>query len=153
MPQNEIPVNQVPQTPPTPPQTSIPSDPAPVVASPAYLWDTQENVRHSIRVICDEEGLSVLLKDQLSATLHCESNWNPKCVHPNTLNGKVVSTDYGLCQINDYYHIGPGKDFPSVEYVMNNPEACVRWMCRLALAGKLTLWVCYLKGMYEHYSA
>lgn len=107
--------------------------------------------------VCQEEGLGVIkgvtgtLADDLYKTVHCESNFNPRCVHPNIVNGKTVSTDYGICQINDYYHIGPGKDFPSVDYVLTNPEACVRWMAQMFKAGKADMWVCHLRGMFKFY--
>lgn len=116
-------------------------------------WTDAVSNRHNVRVICDQEGLSVQQKNDLSATLHCESNYNPACIHPNIVEGRVTSTDYGICQVNDYYHIGPGKDFPSAQYVLDNPEACVRWMCRQWKAGNGRLWVCYSKSMYKEYSA
>ena len=124
----------------------------PVVMTPAtqkYLWDTKENCRHSIRVICDEEGLTVQQKNDLSATLHCESNWNPKCVHPNIVNDKVMSTDYGICQWNDYYH---GKEI-SPKDAVNDPEKAVRLMCQYVKRGQLNLWVCYKTGMFLKYSS
>jgi hypothetical protein len=127
--------------------------PIPPTPPPKYLWDTPANARHSLRVICDEEGLTVALKNDFSRTINCESGYHIGAVHPNVVNGKVVSTDYGICQINDHYHIGAGKDFPSVEYVMNNPEACVRWAARMAKAGKLDLWVCHSSGLCKSYSA
>ena len=116
-------------------------------------WDTADNCRHNVRAICDLEGLTEVQKDNLSKTIHCESNYNPACVHPNTFNGKVSTTDYGICQINDYWHIGPGKDFPSSEYVLQNPEACVRWMCNQWKAGNANAWVCHSKGLFNNYSA
>lgn len=144
-----VPSEQQPMnTPDTPPEAPI----APV-EPPKYLWDTTEHARHSVRLICDEEGLSVKEKNDLSATIHCESNYNPKCIHKNLVNGKVQTTDFGICQVNDYWHIGPGKDFPSVDYVLNNPDACVRWMCKQWRMGRGKLWVCYLKNMYKNYSA
>jgi C-type lysozyme/alpha-lactalbumin family len=129
------------------------NSPQPSATPPAYLWDTPANVRHSVRAICDEEGLTVDQKNALSSTVHCESDYNPKAIHPNVVSGKVGSTDYGLCQINDYWHIGPGKDFPSKDFVLDNPEKCVRWMCRQWLAGNANAWVCHLKGLYENYAA
>lgn len=116
-------------------------------------WTGQENCRHNVRVLCDLEGLTVAQKDDLSSTVHCESDYNPKCVHPNVVNGKTASTDYGICQINDYFHIGEGKDFPSVEYVLDNPEACVRWMCKQWLAGNGRLWVCKLRNLNSNYTS
>lgn len=101
--------------------------------------------------VCKEKSLGIKMTSDLYKTIHCESDFNPKCVHPNIVNGHVSSTDYGICQINDYWHIGAGKDFPSVDYVLNHPEACVRFMCDMFLAGKARLWVCYLRGMYLNY--
>ncbi|MDE2102085.1 MAG: hypothetical protein KGL39_32870 [Patescibacteria group bacterium] len=114
-------------------------------------WENKDVARHNVRVICDQEGLTFAQKNDLTATIHCESNFNPTCVNKNMIGNKVASTDYGICQINDYYHIGDGKDFPSVDYVLNNPEACVRWMCKMWLSGQAKMWVCYLKGMYLNY--
>lgn len=137
---------------PTPPTPITPPVEAPSVPQD-LLWSTPENARHSVRVICDEEGLTYKQKDDLSRTVHCESGYQPKLVHPNVVNGKVSTIDYGIAQINDYWHIGPGKDFPSKEYVLANPEACIRWMAREWKAGRGRQWVCYAKGMSEHYSA
>jgi hypothetical protein len=130
----------------------------PPVVSPASVdtlvpWTGKENCRHNVRVLCDLEGLTEAQKDDLSSTVNCESGYNPACVHPNIVNGKVASTDYGIAQINDYYHIGEGKDFPSSEYVLQNPEADIRWMCKQWLAGNGRLWVCKLKNMNISYSS
>lgn len=116
-------------------------------------WGTIANNHHNIRALCDLEGLTVQQKNDLTATLHCESGWNTETIHKNVVNGQVASTDYGICQINDYYHIGEGKDFPSVDFVMRNPEACVRWMCKQWKAGNGRLWVCFSKNLYTHYAS
>jgi hypothetical protein len=137
---------------------SMENETVPPVVSPANVdtlvpWTGTENCRHNVRVLCDLEGLTEQQKDDLSATVHCESNYNPACVHPNIVNGKTASTDYGICQINDYWHIGEGKDFPSSDYVLQNPDACVRWMCQQWKAGNANAWVCHLKGLYLNYSS
>lgn len=129
------------------PQLPIPSQEGP------FLWETAAEARHSVRVICDEEGLTVAQKNMLSQVVHCESNYNPGCVHPNVVNGKVTSTDFGIAQINDYYHIGKGKDFPSAQFVLDNPEACIRWMCKQMKAGHINLWVCASRNLYRAYAA
>lgn len=141
-----------------PPEPITPVSPSvQPISTPKYLWDNPMDVRHSIRVICDEEGLTVDQKNALCATLECESDFKTNLIHPNYVINKVTgaktlsTTDYGLCQINDYWHIGSGKDFPSVDYVMNNPEACVRWMCSMCKAGELDLWVCHSAGLYKKY--
>lgn len=101
--------------------------------------------------ICGVKGLNADQSSDLYATIHCESNFNPSLVHPNIVNGVTASTDYGICQVNDYWHIGVGKDFPSVAYVLSNPDKCVEWMCDMWLAGKQDLWVCFSKGLYLKY--
>ncbi len=134
--------------PPQPTPTPVP-DPTPV---PKYLWDTPDNAQHSVRVICDEEGLTLKDKNDLTACVHVESNFNPKAQHQNRdRQGVVTSTDYGIVQVNDFWHIGPGKDFPTVDYVLTNPEACVRWMARLFKSGRKNLWSSYNSGAYQQY--
>ena len=115
-------------------------------------WDTKENCRHNVRVICDLEGMTEQQKDDISKTIHCESDYNPNCVHPNYVNGQISSTDFGIAQVNSFWHIGPAKDFPSPEYVIANPEECVRWMCKNWKTGA-NMWVCHLRGLFEHYTA
>lgn len=115
-------------------------------------WTGQENCRHNVRVLCDLEGLTVKQKDDLSSTVHCESDYNPSCVHPNIVDGKTASTDYGIAQINDYFHIGTGKDFETIADAMD-PEKAIRWMAKQWLAGNGRLWVCKLKNMNVNYSS
>lgn len=131
--------------------TPPPVSPAPT-APPMYLWDTFENARHSVRVICDQAGLSVEDKNIMCACVQVESNFNPLCEHGNLdKDRKVWSTDYGIAQINDYFHIGAGKEFPSAEYVLANPEECIRWMARQWKAGNAHLWSSYTSGAYRKY--
>lgn len=150
---------------PTPVATVPPAPiPAPVPSSP-LLFDTPQNARHSVRVMCDNAGLSIvpnvlihgreyLAKDVICACIEVESQFynylpsgNPT-KHQNIVGGKVSSTDWGICQINDYYHIGKGKDFPSVDYVMANPDKAVQFMIDCYKAGELKLWVSYSSGQY-----
>ena len=140
---------------PTPvdPVPEAPEAPTANVDTPKYDWGTPTSSRLAVRQICDEEGLTVDQKDDMSKIIHCESGYNVKTVHPNLdKNGNVSTTDYSICQINDYWHIGAGKDFPSVDYVMHNPEAVVRWMCGMIKAGKRNLWVCASSGLCERYT-
>ena len=114
-------------------------------------WDTRENARHSVRVICDQEGLSPGQKNLMSSVIHCESGYDVNCVHPNKspTTGKVMSTDYGICQWNDYYH---GKEI-SPDEALHNPEKAVRLMCHYVLMGRINQWVCFSKSLYRQYSA
>lgn len=139
---------------PTKPPTPTPQPRAVLNPSAPYDWSTPQAARHSCRVIADEEGLTVEQKNLMSQTLHCESGYNNKATHPNlNTKGFVTSTDYGIAQINDHWHIGEGKTFPSVEYVKENPEKVIRWMCKMVKAGKLNLWVCYSSKLYLKYTA
>ncbi len=148
----------------------IPS-PAPTVEEkPKYLWGNTDECRHSLRVIADEEGLTLLQKNNFSQTIHCESGYLPSIVVHNcraadgtihsvrdnvynaAVHGPILSTDYGICQINDYYNIGAGKAFATVGDALN-PEKAVRWAAREFKAGRSFKWVCYSKGMYHSFSA
>lgn len=141
---------------PTPVHTPLP-DPvlSPTEPIDKYLWDTPEQARHSVRVICDEEGLTLKQKNELCATVQAESGFKTQAKNYNFVikNGinHLASTDFGICQINDFYHIGPGKDFPSTDYVLTHPAECVRWMCGMWKAGKMNLWSAWVNGSYKHY--
>lgn len=126
-------------------------EPEPIPEPPKYDWSTPQKARHSVRVICDEEGLTLEQKNTLCATIGCESGWKNTAKLENKKDGKTWSTDWGICQINDYWHIGKGKTFPSVEYVLENPDKVVRWMCKMWKQQQRNLWVCYSKGLYKQY--
>lgn len=123
-----------------------------VGAMPPYSWDTPQNSEHSVRVICDQQGLNPAWKDIIQACVHQESLFNNNAVnHNKNSQGVTTSTDWGICQINDRYHIGTHLDFPSVDYVVNNPDKAVIFMINMSKAGKLNLWVSYSSGAYKKY--
>jgi hypothetical protein len=122
--------------------------PPPIAPQPSYDWSTPEAARHSLRVICDEEGLTAGQKYIMSKVVHCESGYHPATIHPNLYDGKVVSTDYGICQWNDHYH---GTEI-SPDQAVHDPEKAVRLMCQYVKAGKINQWVCYSSGLYLSYS-
>lgn len=143
-----------PLIPPSPP--IMPPEPAkqPTATAPViYLWDTPENARHSLRVICDEEGMTPQQKNLMSQVVHCESGYSIKATHPN-LNayGNVASTDYGICQWNDWWHWIKSQEI-SPEDALNNPEKAVRLMCKYVKEGLISQWVCYSSGLYMKYPA
>lgn len=134
------------------PQKPVIAPPPPVVVptptpAPKYDWSTPAACKHTIRVICDEEGLTVEEKNKLDATINGESGYKLDARRDNYLNGKVWSTDWGLCQWNDYYH---GKEITPDEAV-HNPEKAVRLMCKYWKRGQCNLWVAYSSGAYKKY--
>lgn len=138
------------QTPQTAPETTPP--PAPPPPPPRYDFSTYKAARHSVRLICDEEMLSLYDKEVICACIKQESNFDNRAVAPNKdETGNIWSRDYGICQINDYWSIGPNKPFPSVQFVVDNPEKCVRFMVKMMKAGKLNLWSSYKSGAYLKY--
>ena len=141
----------LPQEPTVPPNVVV-AEPTPIVhpLMPKYDWSTPEAARHSVRLICDDEGLTVAQKNLLSQVVHCESGYHTDAKHPNLRrNGTVASCDYGIAQWNDYYH---GKEI-SPDDAMNDPEKAIRLMCQYVKAGKINQWVCYSSGLYKRYTA
>lgn len=132
-----------PATPPMNPDTLLP-------------WNTTASLSHenwhNVRVLCDLGGLTFNEKEILTACVWQES-WfmtNPKPNQNKLHDGTVWSTDFGIVQVNDYYNIGAGKPFPSVQYVLDNPEACVKWMVGIMKnTGRLQPWASYTTGVYK----
>lgn len=143
-----------PRMPPAP-STSPVTPPLPVTppimpTTPVHglLWNTVQNIRHSVRVICDEEGLSLEQKNTLCATIQAESGFNLHAEHFNyDEHGKLLSVDRGLCQWNNYFH---GKEISAVE-AEENPEKAVRLMCKYWKAGLRNYWIAYKNKSYQRY--
>lgn len=113
-------------------------------ATGKLLFDNYEHSLHSVRVICDEMGLNWSEKATICACIYQESRFNNKAKGYNKDHtGHVVSTDWGICQVNDFYNIGKGKKWSSVQQVLDNPEHVVRWMITCYKQGKLDLWSSY----------
>lgn len=125
----------------------------PKVLDPDILldWSFIESAHHNVRATCDLMGLSWNQKQVLTACVKVESGFDIRAIHRNKNEmGQVWSTDYGIVQINDYFHIGVGKDFSSVEYVLNNPAACVKYMCEYYKKhGHLNAWASFTSGAYK----
>lgn len=145
---------------PTPPMEEPKSAPQPVSvpitvpmpSEPAYLWRTPQEAYHSTRVICDESGLTVDEKNLICACIYQESTFKNGAINRNkNSRGETTSTDWGICQINDYFNIGSGKPFPTVAYVVDNPEKAVRWMLKMYKQGHLNLWSSYKFGAYKQW--
>ena len=90
-------------------------------------------MRHSIRVMCDNAGLTFDAKNILTTCIYQESRFNPKAIGSVNHDG---TRDWGLCQYNDGhnpqtgapYWIGKGATFASTDDVLNDPEKNVRVM-------------------------
>ncbi len=109
-----------------------------------------QNAYHNVRVLCDRAGLTIAEKNLICACIYQESGFKNTALGSNrNAQGVVTSTDYGICQVNDYYHIGNGKDFPSVQYVLDNPANVVQWMISMYKHGMLKQWVSYSSGAYK----
>lgn len=123
-------------------------EPTPIQEVPKYDFSYPKAIRHSIRVICDEEGMSLEQKNTMCATIQAESGFILTAKNFNKdKNGKVLSTDWGLCQWNDYYH---GKEITPDESI-NNPEKAIRLMCQYWKRGQRDLWIAYKNGSYKKY--
>lgn len=115
-------------------------------------WTQPSNAYHNVRVLCDLAGLTVQEKNIICACIYQESQFENTAMCRNRNSGGVVtSTDWGICQINDYFHIGEKKDFPSVQYVLANPETVVNWMIQQYREGNLDMWVSYTSGAYLYW--
>ena len=112
-----------------------------------YKWNTPADACHSFRTICDEVGLSVNEKNMLAKVLNCESGFNIKAINKN--NDARKSTDYGICQYNDFWY----ADLITPEEALNDPEMAVRLYIDEYKAGRLKNWVCYKSGKYKLYNA
>lgn len=131
-------------------QTPVPTPPKPELPPlQALKWSTPQEARHSVRVLCDDLGLSVADKNTICAVISCESGFNTKAVNKNS--DARQSTDYGICQYNSFWYIGEGKPIASIDEALNNPEKCVRVMINQFKKGQLRDWVCYSSGKWVNY--
>lgn len=159
-----------PKTPPTSPVTPKPvpmptPEPAPDTLLP---WVFGKSLTHNnwknVRIICDQEGLTHDQKEDLTATVWGESEFNTaaKCYNyafrkKRDAEGKIIldengkpvfekylsSTDAGLAQWNDKFH--PEISPHDAEF---DPEKAIRLMCKAWKAGHQNWWVAHSSGRY-----
>lgn len=145
-----------------PQEPSIPANPPPMNPDELLPWNTTTRLSHenwhNVRALCDLEGLSHEQKEVLTACVWRESEFmtNPRPNQNKLKDGTVWSSDFGIVQVNDYWNIGPGKPFPTVQFVINSPEACVRWMARYYKQhGNLGVgssgWASFTTGAYKQF--
>lgn len=131
-------------------------------------FETDKLAYHAVRVLCDLAGLNQIplqgysgltAKDLICSCIFQESeflNYKAPGVptkHENlNKDGSLSSTDWGIVQVNDYFHIAPtGSPFASVEVVLSDPQAAVEWMIKCYKAGELSMWDSYLTGAYRQW--
>jgi len=123
---------------------------------PVCDFSTPEKARLSTIRICAEKGLNQTQTETICGVIACESGFNINAKNENKdKNGKVLSTDFGICQYNDYYYIGENKPIPSIDVALHDPEFCVKIMIDIYL-GKISGrrikdWVCFSSGKYTYY--
>lgn len=141
--------HQVDPLPVLPEPVAAPILPPGMPPKPQYDFSTPKAAWHSVRVICDRYQLTLGQKDIVCACIYQESRFQ------NTAVGKnKSSTDWGIVQVNDTpgWHIGPGLQFPSVQYVIDNPEKAVKWMVSvISSSGELQPWASYTSGVYKRW--
>ena len=120
--------------------------------STELAWDTQGNCSHSVRVMCDQAGLTLQDKNIIWACIRQESDFLPTAIGKYNLNG---TRDWGICQFNDGKNahgiplwIGDGAIFPNTQYVLDNPQACVAEMIAQYKLGHINWWASYKTGAY-----
>lgn len=123
-----------------------------------HLMPNKNPVELMVRRVCAEEGMTPEQTEIITAIIWAESGMNPKAEGKPNKNG---TRDWGLCQFNDgpknvppqkKYWIGPKAPFPSVEYVLNNPEQCVRVMCRhIKKTGRYRDWSAFNNKSYRKF--
>lgn len=141
---------------------ALPSQQMPVPATPVdpdsvvYPWDSQKHNWHNVRVLCDKAKLSVADKNIICACIYQESEFfnilpsGLPVTHKNmNAASELLSTDWGIAQINDYWHVKATPDFPSAEYIVAHPEEAVGYMIRCYKAGNIDLWSSYVSGAYK----
>lgn len=117
-------------------------------------WTSQDNNWHNIRVLCDLSGLDLLTKNDLTACVDVESQFlNYYANGKPVMHDNGTSKDWGMFQINDFWHIGVHKDFASVDFVMANPQVCGQFMVDMFKAGKADMWSSHKSGVYKDHLA
>lgn len=130
------------------------SNPAPIV-EPEPIKEPEpmpepETLQAMARRVCKEVGLTTEMTRHLMATIHGESGWNPKARGRNydKKTKKLLSTDWGLCQLNDKWYVGPKCEIKTPEEAIANPEKCVRVMAKAWKKGRAVDWRAYKYKSY-----
>jgi len=99
-----------------------------------------------VKRVCQEEGLNVEQTMEICATVYAESGFDDKAVNKN-LNG---TTDWGLCQFNDYWMWKKEKVI-NPQDALNNPKLAIETMISLYQKRRITNWNGYKSKAYYKY--
>lgn len=120
-------------------------------------WETKQQIRRNVRVLCDEFALSYARKNDLCACIRQESQWLPRIVSRPNKNG---TRDWGLVQVNDGtnskgvpFWIGKGAYFTSTDEVLNDTAKSAIFMIKLFKAGYMRYWSSWNSGAYKKWLA
>ncbi len=140
----------------------VPTTPKPIQQpmSEQPIESEKTRLQRRCKLICIEEGLTNGQIKDMMATITAESNWNPKAIRENKSKGVVVSRDWGICQLNDYWYLRPLK--LTSDQVVNDPELSMRIMAKVWATGKIivdgqtlyfskTDWIPYRTGKYKDF--
>ena len=105
----------------------------------AYPETSKMSLIVQMKDICQKEGLTSQLTQDLIRTCWAESGLNPNCENETTF-------DYGLCQFNIKYYLKPNNITP--EEAIANPLKCVAIMARSFKAGRANDWIAHRNGNY-----
>lgn len=126
------------------PPVMTPTTSEPVTPTIPHLdFSTPQKAFHSVRVICDEMGLSYEDKNEICYTIYGESEFHIGAVGKPNKDG---TRDWGICQYNDGkikgvpIWIGEGATFKDTQEVLNNPDKCVQVMIQTYKAGHIRWW-------------
>lgn len=140
-------LSPIPQTPPAP--VLVPSKPVLTAGvdlrghSPAWCGGTLEDRKNMLalaRRVCQEEGLTKPMTEDLLLTVYGESGFNQWCIN-------LKSLDFGIAQFSHVYYL---KEYKMTrQEAIDNPERCLRIMARNFRGGRQSNWVAY-KGRFNH---
>jgi hypothetical protein len=105
---------------------------------------TKREVENEVRRVCKDENMPDNLTQEVLCTIAAESYFSIDAIFKN----KNGTEDLGLCQYNTYWYIGKGKPIPDRETALNDPEFCVRVMCRQFKRGNQKDWIAWKSGSY-----
>ncbi len=96
-----------------------------------------------VRQVCTIEELATDKIELVVAVIWAESGMDYEAINVN----KNGTTDWGLCQFNDYF--SKGQITP--QEALYNPQKAVTLMAREVKAGHIYRWVAYLNGSYKKF--